>query len=176
MDRPPVTRPTVTRSVELDAPADRIWSLLGDPDGLAGWLGVPTSPGAPDDGPAPGSLVAGAALDLEVDGVVRRLVVTTVDDGRALCFVWWDLDRPDLVSTVDVTVDPTDAGGRVTVTETLDPAAAGAAPGLGGAGRSTLLAAFDPASVGPAAGIGSAWDRRLAALVDDAIDRSLVAI
>jgi uncharacterized protein YndB with AHSA1/START domain len=165
-------RPTVTRSIELDAPADRIWAALGDPDGLAGWLGAPTSPATPGDGP----LVAGAALDLDVDGVTRRLVVTTVDEGRALGFVWWDLDRPDLVSTVDVTVDPTDAGGRVTVTETLDPAAAGEAVGLGGAGRSSLLAAFDPTAVGPAADIGSAWDRRLAALVDDALDRSLVAI
>lgn len=151
-------RPSVTRSIDLAAPVDRVWTELGDADGLAGFLAGSAAPTPADDGP----LREGAALDLEIDGARRRLVVTTVEAGHRLGFVWWDLKGPDLASTVDLTVDATEDGARVTVTETLDPAALA----LGGAGRASLSAA--------SIDIEASWDRRLDALVG-ALDRSLVA-
>jgi len=155
--------PAVTRSIDLDAPADAVWDVLGDPDGLAGWLaGTP----APDDADDRGPLRSGAALDLDVDGTVRRLVVTSIEAGRSIGFVWWDLDRPDDASTVrlEVTVDTdTDTEavierrGRttVTVTETLDPVAR-----LAGGGRACLGDA--------AIELVARWDGRLDALLDRA--------
>jgi len=154
-----MTRPTVTATIELPTTAAALWSILGDADGLAGWLAnAPADPGPDSDpGPGGGPLVAGAALDLPVDATVRRLVVTGVEADRRVGFTWWDLDDPDRVSQVELAIEATDAGVAVTVTETLDPTAAAGRAG----GRSAGLA---EASV-EADALVARWDARLDALL-----------
>lgn len=146
-----MTPPRVTRSVHLDAPAADVWAAVGRVDGLGTWLG--TDIRADHDTVAAGR----TATVTDRDGTVRRLVVTEVDEGRSVGFVWWDQDRPDRASTVTVTLaggtDGDDGDGTtVTVTETLDPAAA--ATGLDA--RASVRGAADAVAAG--------WDVRLANL------------
>jgi uncharacterized protein YndB with AHSA1/START domain len=143
-----VPQPTVTRTIDLAAPAAAVWTVLGDRDGLAGWLAAAPTP-APT--PAGGPLVAGAVLDVDRDGtgVLHRLVVTEAAEGR-VGFLWWKLDDPAEVTRVELAVDDVDGGSRVTVTETL-------AGELAGAGRGDCAAAT--------LDLTSRWDDRLTGLL-----------
>lgn len=137
---------SVTRSIELPVSAEEAWSSLRDADGLAGWLGeaVELAEVAP-----------GAAGTVAEEGAVRRLVVTEVDPGRSIGFVWWDETAPEDASTVTIAITPVDDGSStVTVTERL---AGGVVASLGEASVADL-----------AASAGGAWDRRLRALVGEA--------
>ncbi|CAN5139656.1 hypothetical protein BH20ACT3_BH20ACT3_10530 [soil metagenome] len=142
---------TITRSVRIAAVPEVVWNALADADGLAGWLG----------GAVALDVEAGAAGSIiDPDGTTRQLVVTEIHPSRRLGFVWWDEDRPGDVSSVTITLDRDHDGSRVTVTETLDPAAAIAGGGL--AGRASALAS---AEVGD---LAARWDARLARLVGTA--------
>jgi len=91
----------VTRSVEVEADTDDVWSTISDPGLRALWL---------DDD----------------DARSRELRLDEVDDGRRLAWTWWrSEDEPD-ASTVEIVLAPTEGGTRVTVTETL--ASAGVRP------------------------------------------------
>jgi uncharacterized protein YndB with AHSA1/START domain len=84
----------VTRSVEVEADTDDVWSTVSDPELRALWL---------DD----------------ADARSRELRLDEVDDGRRLVWTWWRPgDEPD-ASTVEIVLAPTAGGTRVTVTETL---------------------------------------------------------
>lgn len=150
---------TITRSIDLDAPADAVWDAIGDPRGLEHWLA-----GSLDLEPEPGR----AGTLVEPDGTRRRVVVTERLDGERLGFVWWDEDRPDDASVVRIEVDATDAGTRVTVTETAAPAAIASAAGAGSA-------RLGPATVHDLVGMASAWEARLDRLVGVAAG-SLMAV
>jgi uncharacterized protein YndB with AHSA1/START domain len=101
-DAPAVTNSggRVTRSVEVEADTDRVWSTVSDPELRALWL---------DDD----------------DARSRELRLDEIDDGRRILWTWWRPgDEPD-ASTVEVVLAPTVGGTRVTVTETLASAAVG---------------------------------------------------
>jgi uncharacterized protein YndB with AHSA1/START domain len=103
-DAPAVTDPggRVTRSVEVEAGTDDVWSTVSDPQLRALWL---------DDD----------------DARSRELRLDEVDDGRRLVWTWWrPSDEPD-ASTVEIVLAPTVGGTRITVTETLASAGAGLA-------------------------------------------------
>jgi uncharacterized protein YndB with AHSA1/START domain len=92
----------ITRSVEVEADADDVWSTISDPGLRALWL---------DDD----------------DARSRELRLDEVDDGRRLVWTWWRPgDEPD-ASTVEIVLAPTAGGTRVTVTETLASAGGGLA-------------------------------------------------
>jgi uncharacterized protein YndB with AHSA1/START domain len=104
LDGSAVTDPSgrVTRSVEVEADTDEVWSTVGDPELRALWL---------DDD----------------DARSRELRLDEVDDGRRLVWTWWRPgDEPD-ASTVEIVLAPTAGGTRVTVTETLASAGIGLA-------------------------------------------------
>ena len=92
----------VTRSVEVEADSDDVWSTVSDPGLRALWL---------DDD----------------DARSRELRLDEVDDGRRLVWTWWRPgDDPD-ASTVEIVLAPTPGGTRVTVTETVASAGVGLA-------------------------------------------------
>jgi uncharacterized protein YndB with AHSA1/START domain len=141
---------SVTRSIELPVSADEAWASIGGAEGLARWLGdaveLDVTPGA-----------TGTIIDR---GRVRRVVVTEVDAGRSVGFVWWDEAAPEEASVVTIALTPTvgpDAahadGARTTVTVT-ERLAGAASASIGGATVGDLVRAAD-----------TAWDRRLQALV-----------
>ena len=86
----------VTRSIELPEAAQEVWTSLGTGDGLGAWLGDGVDL-EPEVGAA-GSVVDGAT--------VRRIVVTEVDAGRSIGFVWWDESAPEAASTVTIALSP----------------------------------------------------------------------
>jgi uncharacterized protein YndB with AHSA1/START domain len=92
----------VTRSVEVEADTDDVWSTVSDPELRALWL---------DDD----------------DARSRELRLDEVDDGRRLVWTWWRPgDEPD-ASRVEIVLAPIVGGTRVTVTETLASADVGLA-------------------------------------------------
>ena len=133
---------SVFRSVDLPMSVEEAWASIGEAKGLAGWLGDSLEL----EVVAPG--VAGLLRDGDA---VRRLVVTEVDAGRSIGFVWWDEASPQEASVVTIALTPGEGGTTVTVTERL----AGAAhASIGFASIDDLVGAAD-----------AAWDARLQALV-----------
>jgi uncharacterized protein YndB with AHSA1/START domain len=96
LDASTVTDPAgrVTRSVEVEADTEDVWSTLSDPELRALWL---------DDD----------------DARSRELRLDEVDDGQRLVWTWWRPDDEPGASTVEIVLAPTAGGTRVTVTETL---------------------------------------------------------
>lgn len=144
---------SVTRSIEVPASAEEVWWSIGEADGLAGWLGE-----AVDVEVVPGG--TGTVTDA---GAVRRLVVTEVEVGRSVGFIWWDDARPDEASTVRIELAPGDEADTTTVTVTESMA--------GGA-----MAQLWEASASDVAGlsiIGAAWEGRLSALAGLRADAAL---
>ena len=113
----PVDPLTITRSVRIDAgptPCGPRWATpTASRAGSAPRSTLDLAPGA-----------AGSFVDARRHP--PRLVVTEVDEGRHVGFVWWDDARPDDASTCASTWAAPTARARstVTVTETLDPARA----------------------------------------------------
>lgn len=153
---------TITRSLRIDADTETVWASVVDAEGLAGWLGA-----AVDVEVTPG----GAGLVRDHDGTTRQLVVTEVAERRLVGFVWWDRDEPGEASRVAISVVPDGDGTRVTVTETLAPAAAVAFGALGG-----RASAFGLAEVDELAGLGARWDDRLSQLLGAVSATALVAV
>ncbi len=139
----------VTRSIDLPAPIGDTWESIRDAEGLAGWLGDSVEF---DD---LGGLVAGAAGTVRDADAVRRLVVTEVEEGRSIGFVWWDDAAPELASVVTISLTPASDDGAatsVTVTERF-------------AGSASASASMSAASVADLVEVSAGWDRRLQALV-----------
>jgi uncharacterized protein YndB with AHSA1/START domain len=101
-DAPAVTDSSgrVTRSVEVEADTDDVWSTVSDSESRALWL---------DDD----------------DARSREIRVDEVDDGRRLVWTWWRPGDEPGASTVEIVLAPTVGGTRVTVTETLASAGVG---------------------------------------------------
>lgn len=84
----------VTRSVDIAADRDDVWSAIADPERRSDWLDDP-------------------------DAAVRTVRVDEVDAGHRLVWTWWRPDEPD-ASRVEIALRPLDGGRtRVIVTETL---------------------------------------------------------
>lgn len=85
----------MTRSVDIDAATDDVWTAIADPERRRDWLDDP-------------------------DAVARTVRVDEVDAGRRMVWTWWGPgDEPD-TATVEIALRPLDGGGtRVVVTETL---------------------------------------------------------
>ncbi len=110
----------ITRTVELDAPAQEVWRAFTEPALLGDWLGsvveLDVRPG-------------GGGVIVEPDGAVRRAEIDEVDPARRLALRWWPEDGSGPESTVELELEATPEGTRVVVTETLVPSAAPSAPG-----------------------------------------------
>ena len=101
MERPATATPiTVTRDVELDAPADEAWELIGDSSGWAGWMvddaDIVVEPGR-----------HGTVRDDEADRSVR---IREVVQGERVTFDWWTPGEDSAGSTVLLELVP--AGDR----------------------------------------------------------------
>lgn len=103
----------VTRSVEVEAAVDEVWSAITDSDLRAHWL---------DDD----------------DARARTLRFDQVDTDRRLVWTWWRPGDELGASTVEVELTPTAVGTRVVVTETL----AASGPPLGPARASASAGAM----------------------------------
>lgn len=104
-DDQPASDDVVRVEREFDADADRLWEAIADPDQLSEWWGgdvsVPIEPGA--DGEA--STERGPAY----------IHVEEVDPPHRLVFRWaTELDVP---TRVELDVESTESGSRLTVTE-----------------------------------------------------------
>lgn len=106
----------ITRSVELDAPADEVWRALTEPALLADWLDVVELDVRP----------GGEGRIVEPDGAIRRARVDEVEDARRLALCWWPEDGSGPVSTVEFELEATPTGTRVVVIETMASASAAA--------------------------------------------------
>jgi uncharacterized protein YndB with AHSA1/START domain len=106
----------VSRSVDVDAGADEVWTAISDPELRALWL---------DDD----------------DARSRQLRLDEVDDGRRLVWTWWRPDDEPSASRVEILLAPTADGTRVVITETLAAASVGVANAAPGAAPAHLRAA-----------------------------------
>jgi len=99
--------PVVTRSVDLDATVDEVWTALTDDVERSAWLGgdsrIDVRPG-------------GRGQVVEPDGSVRRVEVGDVDPGRRLGWRW-SPGTGGATSDVEFVVEPLPRGARLTVTE-----------------------------------------------------------
>jgi uncharacterized protein YndB with AHSA1/START domain len=99
----------VERSVDVDAPADVVWSALTEDDALAAWFGGDVSLD-----PVPG----GEGRFDSGDGEVRRARVDEVEPGRRLSWRWWpEGDDEGPISAVTFELVELTAGTRLVVTE-----------------------------------------------------------
>lgn len=117
---------TVTRALDVPVPSHDLWRALSDPDELSAWLGqeveVEMSPGARGR-------------------IGRRVaVVGAVEEGRRLSWTWWapEDERP---TQVELAVETTETGSRVTVVERQVAPHRADACAARWASRVTLLAA-----------------------------------
>ena len=101
--------PQVERTVDLDAPADDVWTALTDDEALSDWFEAEVTLD-----PVPG----GAGRFEEPSGEVRRALVEEVEPGRRLSFRWWT-DGDDEGPISSVTFELTELGDatRLVVTE-----------------------------------------------------------
>jgi uncharacterized protein YndB with AHSA1/START domain len=101
----------ITRSVDLDAPAEAVWRAMTDPDLLRDWL-----EGDVDLDVRPG----GEGTIVEPDGTVRRALVDDVVPARRLALRWWREDGGGPASAVRLDLEELGGGrSRLVVTETL---------------------------------------------------------
>ena len=99
--------PEVTRTVELDATVDEVWTALTDDQERAAWFGgdgtIDIRPGGVGEVSAP-------------DGSVQRVEVDTVEPGRRLGWRW-SPKSGGAASDVEFVVESLPQGARLTVTE-----------------------------------------------------------
>jgi uncharacterized protein YndB with AHSA1/START domain len=114
-------RTTVRRTVDLDCDAATLWRLMSDAGELSTWLGEDVELDL---------RVGGSGHLTDDDGVRRDLTVTALTAGERLAFTWWPGDDEGAASDVVFTVEETDAGSRLVITESagraLDTALSGA--------------------------------------------------
>jgi uncharacterized protein YndB with AHSA1/START domain len=107
MDEPMI----VSRDIDVDLPADELWSLIADPDGWERWL--------VDD--ADVAIETGATGVVREDGEERAVRIDEVVDEDRIRFEWWPSERPGDASAVELVVLPTATGAVLHVTETFPP-------------------------------------------------------
>jgi uncharacterized protein YndB with AHSA1/START domain len=110
-------RTTVRRTVELECDAATLWRLISDAGELGAWLGEDVHLDL---------RVGGSGRLVDDDGVRRDLVVTGMTVGERLAFTWWPAGDEPGGSDVAFTVEETDTGSRLVITESADPSIDGA--------------------------------------------------
>ncbi|HSK91156.1 MAG TPA: SRPBCC domain-containing protein [Euzebyales bacterium] len=119
-------QPHITRTVDLDATVDEVWTALTDDRERAAWFG-----GAGRIDIRPG----GTGKVVEPDGSVHRVRVGTVEPGRRLGWRWSPVGG-GAEADVEFVVEELPRGARLTVTERRVAPAAGpqasAAPSVTG--------------------------------------------
>lgn len=104
----------VTREIAVDLPADELWDLIADGDRWADWL---VDEAAVEIAPGAGGTV--------VDGGEERTVgVSSVHPDDGLRFAWWPTDRPDLASSVELTIVAAPERSVLRIVEVFPPVAA----------------------------------------------------
>lgn len=96
---------TITTERSIAADPEAVWEALTTDDGFAAWNGE----GATIE-PFPGG---------RIETRERSGAVESVEPPIGLRYRWWPDSEPDQVSTVEVTVEPTDDGATVIVVERL---------------------------------------------------------
>jgi uncharacterized protein YndB with AHSA1/START domain len=119
----------VVREVVFDAPPDEVWDALTDPERLEEWFANDVE----------FDLDRGGVFRWD-DGEVRHAVVEEVEPERRLAIRWWDPSAPE-ESEVTFTLDETEEGTRLVVTETTTAEWAWALEAHAHAGRQRLLCA-----------------------------------
>ncbi len=119
----------VVREVVFDAPPDEVWEALTDPERLEEWFANDVD----------FDLDRGGVFRWE-DGEVRHAVVEEIEPERRLAIRWWDPSSPE-ESQVTFTLDETEEGTRLVVTETGSAEWAWALEAHAYAGRQRLLCA-----------------------------------
>jgi uncharacterized protein YndB with AHSA1/START domain len=119
----------VVREVVFDAPPDQVWDALTDPERLEEWFANDVE----------FDLDRGGVFRWE-DGEVRHAVVEEVEPERRLAIRWWNPSAPE-ESEVTFTLDETEEGTRLVVTETATTEWAWALEAYAYAGRQRLLCA-----------------------------------
>jgi uncharacterized protein YndB with AHSA1/START domain len=102
-------RTTVRRTAELDCDAATLWHLVSAAEGLGTWLGEDVHLDL---------RVGGSGRLVDDDGAARDVRVTELIDGQRLAFTWWPAGDDGASSDVVFTVEETDTGSRLVVTET----------------------------------------------------------
>ena len=100
-----MTDRTVTRERTVPTDPDEVWEAITEDDGLGAT--IEAVPGGQVDGEDP------------VTGERRIGAVEHADAPNDLRYRWWPVDDPDRVSTVDITLEPVEAGTVITVIEHL---------------------------------------------------------
>lgn len=103
---------TITRTLELTHPQDKVWAALTTIDGITGWFGSH----------AEGVIAPGHDLHMrwEQDNANGTLSIKVVDPMSVFAFCWGISDAPagDPRQTyVEFVLEPTESGTRLTVTE-----------------------------------------------------------
>jgi uncharacterized protein YndB with AHSA1/START domain len=119
----------VVREVVFDAPPDEVWEALTDPERLEEWFANDVE----------FDLDRGGVFRWE-DGEVRYAIVEEVEPERRLALRWWDPSAPE-ESEVTFTLDETEEGTKLVVTETATAEWAWALEAHAHAGRQRLLCA-----------------------------------
>lgn len=106
---PTPTDAAVTFEHDVPADPDTVWRSLTTDEGFSSWSGegsrIDPRPGGRVDTPDTAS------------GRTRAGAVEHVDEHRNLRYRWWPTDDPDMVSTVDITLEPSAVGTRLVVIE-----------------------------------------------------------
>jgi uncharacterized protein YndB with AHSA1/START domain len=85
---------SIERSTDLDVDVQRLWALISTSEGWRSWL--------VDEAELVVALdETGTAVE---DGVVRRVRVESIVEGRGVGFSWWDRDDPSSVSHVQIDI------------------------------------------------------------------------
>lgn len=106
MEEPTVT---VERSITVDASPEDVWEHVVDGTVASDWMGSPLT-----IEPRPGGRVDFAPDDTPYIGSVEE-----IEPGHSITWSWRHPDRDP--SQVTITIEPTEDGTVVTVTETLLP-------------------------------------------------------
>lgn len=106
------SEPTVvTREIDVDLPADELWELIADGERWSDWLvdeaAIEVSPGS-----------GGTVVD---GGEERTVGISSVRPDDGLRFAWWPTDRPDLASSVELTVVETPSRAVLRIVEVFPP-------------------------------------------------------
>ncbi len=124
MDQPE----TLRRRVEIDVDIDRMWRMVSDPALLAGWLGDTVDV----------RIEPGQTGTITEHGVIKRVHIDRVDQGRAVEFTWCEQDQPAHSSRVVFEISSSPNGtSRLDITETFSSDSSDTSL----AGQSVVLAA-----------------------------------
>lgn len=97
--------PVVEREIDVEATSEEVWRWLTESDLADQWLGARLVP-------RPGGRVT--AADRDVIGTVEE-----VEEGHFIAWTWRHPDGEP--SQVAITIDPTEGGSRITISERLLP-------------------------------------------------------